>query len=499
MSDYQIVVLDIGKTNKKLLVFDEHLNCLNPDEKGVQFPQVQIDGLLCDDMASIRNWMMGGLAEAAAEYPHIRAISISTHGATIALLGEGEGRLFPGDGGLVFPIVSYEHDAGLDHEARFFADVGMTPKEAQERTATARFGWFINAGKQLHFLREQTPDRFKKVNAILMFSQYLGYLLTGHRGAEPTQLGCHTYLLSADGQSPSAIADALGVADRLPALPPSNTWDALGSISPEVASATGLPPDCAVTMGVHDSNAALVPYFAKGLREFAVQDSGTWIVTMAPCREARFAEEEIGKEVFFNRSIYGDPVKTTIFRGGAEFEFYSENVLKGHCRPDGVEVPVLAEIVRGREAFALPTIARGSGLFPGSVSSIAGLDTVFADSTHAWHTVDLGLAVQGYLAIVMAAGRDVKNVFIEGNVGRHNPVFRTVVSSLLPEAQVRYGSMGGAPFGAALLGVAVAEGVRPEALGDRFEMDLTLVAKSDVPFDDLRKYVDAFLSHVQPM
>ena len=55
---YKIVVLDIGKTNKKLFVYDENLQCLNPDEEGVQFDPVSWETpsgveLECDDMGSI--------------------------------------------------------------------------------------------------------------------------------------------------------------------------------------------------------------------------------------------------------------------------------------------------------------------------------------------------------------------------------------------------------------------------------------------------------------
>jgi sugar (pentulose or hexulose) kinase len=272
-----------------------------------------------------------------------------------------------------------------------------------------------------------------------------------------------------------------------------DTWDVLGPVRESIRERTGLPEDCVVNMGVHDSNAALVPYFAQGVRDFVVHDSGTWFVTMAPTDTAEFEEEELGKDVFYNRSIYGTPVKTNIFHGGAEFEFFRDHVLHGHPHPEQMDLEVVREIIAGRHAFSLPTISLGSGLFPDSVSCLRGLDVMYKDNTHAWHTVDIGLAMQGYLAITMAGGQNVKKVFIEGNLGRHNPVDRSVISSMLPDAEVYYGTVGGAPFGTALLGVATAEGVRPEALGDRFEMDIHLVPELDVDLGDLKAYLDAFI------
>jgi len=309
--EYEIVVLDVGKTNKKLFVYDSRLRCLNPEEQGVEFAQVERDGLLADDLASICEWMLGGLRRAASRFDRIRCISITTHGATIALLGREPDRQFAGDGGLVFPVVSYEQEIEREEDEDFYASLGMTPEEMQRLTGTPRFGWLLNPGKQVYWLQRRFPERFAEVTDILMLPQYLGYLLTGEKGVEPTYLGCHGYLLDIDGQRYSIVAEKLGLLDKLPALPFRHPWEPLGRLRAEVAAETGLAGDCLVTLGVHDSNAALVPYFVRGSREFVVQDSGTWVVTMSPRDQARFAEDELGREVFFNRSIFGDPVKTT--------------------------------------------------------------------------------------------------------------------------------------------------------------------------------------------
>jgi len=497
MADDHIAVLDIGKTNKKVFVYDADLRCLNPDESGAVFKQVTTDGVLCDAMPAIYAWMLNGLREAAARYPTIRCISISTHGATIALLGRRRDRYFTGDGGLVFPVVSYEQAVTPDEDEAFFRDVGMSPEEMQRRTGTARFGWLVNHGKQVHWLKRRWPERFAEVTDILMFPQYLGYLLTGETGIEPTYPGCHGYLLDADGRHYSVVAERLGIVDLLPPLPFRATWEPLGTLTPDIARQTGLPADCLVTMGVHDSNAALVPYFVSGLTDFVVQDSGTWIVTMAPTREAAFAEDEIGREVFFNRSIYGGPIKTTIFRGGAEFEFYRDRVMGGRPHPEGVDLDLLRDVLKGCEAFCLPTVERGTGLFPDRVARLEGVDVMFRDAATAWCVIDLGLAVQGVRAIEMAASGTVGAICIEGNVGQSNPVYRSVISTLFPAARVSFGSMGGAPYGSAILGAAAVEGVRPEALADRCRMTLEHVPPLDLAPDLLHGYAEAFLSRLR--
>jgi len=524
MDPYQIVVLDIGKTNKKLFVYDARLRCLNAEEKGQVFPEIEKDGIRCDDMASIYRWMIDGLRLAARRYSDIRCISISTHGATLALLGAVRDEQFNGDGGLAFPIVSYTNDIGAQADAAFYCDMRMTPEEMQRRTGTARFGRLVNHAKQIWWLKRERPREFARVTDILMYPQYFAYLLTGRKAIDPTSLGCHGYLLDAKGENYSLVAKRLGILDKLPPLPCRHPWVALGALMAEIVRATGLRADCVVTAGVHDSNAALVPYFVKGLRppslklwraaqrkpgttplaarrslgevgrDFAVQDSGTWIVTMSPARRAVFAKGELGKEIFFNRSIYGEPVKTTIFRGGAEFDFYAKNVLRGLPHPKELDVTVLRRIVNERRTFCLPTVERGTGLFPESAARIEGVDDIFRDAPTAWCVVDLGLAIQGYYALKLAAGPRVKRIYIEGNVGRSNPVYRSVISTLFPHARVFFGNTGGAPYGAAILGATAVEGKRPEQLAARVRMHLREVPKLTQDVSNLREYVRMFLS-----
>ena len=506
MTAKKIVVLDVGKTNKKLFVYDSHLNCLNPDEEGVKLEPVQWqlpsgENLECDDMQAICRWMTESLKRAAEEYGDIGAISISAHGATIALLGKSRDEVFDGDGGLVFPVVSYENEISSELEDGFYESVGIDPIEAHKLTATPKLSWLLNSLKTVFLLQNFHPGEFEKVTDILMFPQYLGYLLCGQKGIEPTYPGCHSYFLNASGNGYSRLADKLGVVGLLPDLPMGKPWDVLGRITPAVSAATGLPSECVVTMGVHDSNAAIVPYLAKGLDNFVVQDSGTWVVTMAPQTggEAVFSENELGLEVFYNRDIYGGPVKTTIFRGGAEFEFYRKKVLADRPHPDHISIDIVGEIASGREVFSLPTIERGAGLFPESLPRFEGVDIMFRDSETAWHVIDMGLAIQGYHALTLTGGDDISQVYIEGNIGRYNPIYRGVISTLFEESDVYYGSMGGAVFGAAVLGVAAMEGRPPEDLEDRYEMGVEMVEKLDMDSSELKDYARGFLERAGKM
>jgi len=75
-------------------------------------------------------------------------------------------------------------------------------------------------------------------------------------------------------------------------------------------------------------------------------------------------------------------------------------------------------------------------------------------------------------------------------------VYRSVIAGLFPRASVSYGTLGGAPYGAAILGAAAVEGVRPEALADRVRMTLEPVPPPAIDPAALRAYADAFLERL---
>jgi sugar (pentulose or hexulose) kinase len=148
-------------------------------------------------------------------------------------------------------------------------------------------GSLINVGKKLFFAKKHFPQGFARIDSILNYPQYFGYLFTGKKGAEPTYVGCHTYLFDFDKKEYSSVARKLGIVEKLPPVI-ARSWEVLGTVTPRVAAETGLPPDCVVTMGIHDSNSSLLPYLVKGHGNFVLNSTGTWCVAMHPAAEVPF-------------------------------------------------------------------------------------------------------------------------------------------------------------------------------------------------------------------
>jgi sugar (pentulose or hexulose) kinase len=92
-------VLDIGKTNKKLFLFDESYRIVL--ENSVQFPETtDEDGDPCEDVSLLTEWVHQSVNDVLAlEEYDIKAINVSTYGASLVHVGE--------DGKPVAPLYNY--------------------------------------------------------------------------------------------------------------------------------------------------------------------------------------------------------------------------------------------------------------------------------------------------------------------------------------------------------------------------------------------------------
>ncbi len=79
-----VAVIDIGKTNKKVALFDADLQQIA--HRQAPFPaQLDAQGVLCEQTDAIWAWLKTQLAELYCSHP-FAALSITTHGAAWAAL-----------------------------------------------------------------------------------------------------------------------------------------------------------------------------------------------------------------------------------------------------------------------------------------------------------------------------------------------------------------------------------------------------------------------------
>lgn len=495
---YAIAVLDIGKTNKKLVIFDDKLNQI--DSVFSSFPTIKYEDLDIENIEGINSWFMESLKLMGEQYP-IKVISITTHGATGVCIDK--------KGNPSVPVVAYTNEVDDSFHDEFFNLVG-TREELQIKTATAEVKPLINYAKLLYFLKKRFPVDFEKTEKILLYPQYFSYKLTGKTAADFTYAGCHSYLWNFKEWRWSDTAEKLGILSKLPKSI-NKPGDILGKISKNIAEQTNLDPDTIVTTGIHDSNSSLLPYLINGEKNFILNSTGTWCVVMHPTKELSFTKEELGKTVFYNISANRDLVKTAIFMGGLEFETYTKILKKLHKIDDYPElnISLTKQILKESSCFILPGVVKGAGQFPCSeprvvendktfqlkeIQERSSIPEFFSDYEKAFHILVLSLVLQTKVSIERVNAPAGSPIYIEGGF-RHNKSYRKLIASVFPDNPVYITNIAEATsFGAALLGKGAYEGKDNKDLKEFVTIDSRKI--EPVNIDGIEGYFKAFLNKI---
>ncbi len=423
-----VAVIDIGKTNAKLALVEAGtlrevavVTRPNTVRPGPPWPHFDVEG----------HWDFFLHHLAAFHAAHgVDAISVTTHGASAVLLDAA--------GGLAAPMLDYEYP-GPDDLAADFAAI----RPAFAETGSARLPGGLNLGAQLFWLLRTDPGLRDRVAQVLTYPGYWGWRLTGQMACDVTSLGCHTDLWEPATGRFSALVARLGLTDKM--APPRRPGEVLGRLRPEVAARTGLAADTPVTVGIHDSNASLLPHVLGRSAPFSVVSTGTWVVAMAMGADPVTLDP--ARDVLVNVNALGQPVPSARFMGGREFEMIAQGDTTAPTAQDRAEV--LAQGVA-----LLPAVEPGSGPFRGRV--------------HRWTVPPEGagqrmLALSWYLAMMtdtclrLIGARGP--VIVEGPFAR-NPDYLEMLATLRLEGVEIAASATGTSTGAALLSLGA--GTPPE-------------------------------------
>ncbi|MBD8065303.1 FGGY-family carbohydrate kinase [Devosia sp. PTR5] len=330
-----IAVIDIGKTNAKVVLFDARtgrqldvLTTPNAVRRVGPYPHADVEALwafICDSLKRLH-----------ARHG-VEGISITTHGATAALIDGND---------LVLPVLDYEHQ-GPETSADAYARV--RPDFAH--TLSPRLPNGLNLGAQLFWQAREFPGAFARATAILSYPQYWAWRLTGQLASEVTSLGCHTDLWSPDRSDYSHLVDEMGWRQLFPPIRPANSI--LGRVTEAVAERTGLPRETPVTCGIHDSNASLLPHLQEGETPLSVVSSGTWTIVMTIGGGTSKLDPQ--RDSLANVDAFGRPVPTARFMGGREFD----TLVPGIAEPSAADI----EQVLAADVQALPSVVPGVGPF----------------------------------------------------------------------------------------------------------------------------------------
>jgi len=492
-----VAVLDVGKTNKKISIYDRRLQVLG--EERATFEAREIDGIEVEDTAGLLGWFRTAMKRLTA-VADIRAIAVTTHGATGALLDEA--------GNLAHPVISYTAAKGADVADSFYETFGDR-LQLHQLTCTPDLG-FANLGKMYYLVKTLRPEAWARARHALFYTSYLGYELTGTLGMESTYLGNHSYLWNFAENTWSPVAVGLGL-DKM--FPPRmmKSWDLLGTVKPELAAECGLSADCKVTQGIHDSNANYLPYLAQRERsaqfaDFLLASTGTWCVLMRESDSLTLSREEAEAKVLFNMDALGRPVRTCIFPAGMDYDTFRAF----SPEKDAGDMEALRRVIAERKLFVVPGVLPDSTAFPGSPARVVDDDCVYALSDlrqqsgtpfaalgqDYFAALNLGLALATKRQLGWSKVNPGTSVFIEGGFCK-NALYCALLAALCPEQKFHRTSMAeGTSFGAALTAWMLAEDLTLDAIGREFSIETSAIAAPDFG-PELAAYEEAFLALVR--
>ena len=259
-----IVILDIGKTHAKVILFDaikmEELvmyqtknNILNDDI----YPHY--------DVESLKKFFITSLQQIAKSFD-VNSIFTSTHGACIALMSKGV---------LVLPVLDYEFD-GPEQYNNEYNDI--RPKFKQ--TGSPRMDLGLNLGAQLFWQKNNFPDQFAKVDEILFWPQYWSFWLSGIASSEISYASSHSDLWDIR-QNKFIDLTIFGLSPKIKYPPIMSASTILGPLRKELVKQTGLPENIPVYCGAHDSSVSLISASFNHDLPCTILSTGTWITIFA--------------------------------------------------------------------------------------------------------------------------------------------------------------------------------------------------------------------------
>ena len=293
-----IAIFDIGKTNKKLLLFDEQYELVH--EESLQLPEtMDEDGFACEDIIALTKWVKDSFERITKDERFIiKAANVSAYGASFVYL-DGEGKV-------KLPLYNYLKPYPKELLDKFYKDNGGESLVGKQ-TASPSLG-NLNSGLQLYRLKYEKPAMFSTIKYALHLPLYVSYLLSSKINSDITSIGCHTYLWNFQQQKYHSWVTKEEIAEKLPAL--------ISSTGIAGYTNNGIP----IGVGLHDSSAALIPYLVSFKEPFILLSTGTWCVSLNPFNHSQLSDYELHNDCLCYLSYEGKPVKASRLFAGYEHE-----------------------------------------------------------------------------------------------------------------------------------------------------------------------------------
>lgn len=397
-----IAIFDIGKTNKKLFLFNESYEIVL--EKSTQFDEItDEDGDACEDVELLSKWVVETFEEVLQNPDfEVIALNFSTYGASFVHLNA--------EGKVIAPLYSYLKPYSEELKKQFYDNYGGEHIFTR-KTASPVLG-NLNSGMVLYRLKYENPLLFAQIHYSLHLPQYISFLFTGKYFSDITSIGCHTNLWDFEQNNYHEWLQKEGIIEKL---------------APINADTYAPTNELIIGTGLHDSSAALIPYLAtfKG-QKFVLISTGTWCITLNPFNHTPLTDDELQQDCLIYMQYTGEPVKASRLFAGYEHE------------------QIIKQL---SEQFRTPLD------YYKEVKFDAKLVEFFDDHTYesAYHQLILNLVNKQIVSSKLVLNDDsVKKLFVDGGFGK-NEIYMNLLAKAFPEMEVYAASVAQATaLGAAL-------------------------------------------------
>ncbi|MEI9806899.1 MAG: FGGY family carbohydrate kinase [Bacteroidota bacterium] len=426
-----IAIFDAGKTNKKLLLFDEQYNVVYDESK--KFDEIKDeDDFACEDVLALAKWIKSSFDKIVKdERFDIKAVNFSAYGASFVYLGD--------KAEVMLPLYNYLKPFPKKLRDQFYKTYGGESLVAKQ-TASPVLG-NLNSGMQLYRLKYEKPETFEKIKYALHLPQYLSFILSAELNTDITSVGCHTNLWHFQHNKYHKWVNHEGILNKLPAV--LDCKEIAGYVNKHIAAGAGL----------HDSSAALIPYLSTFREPFILLSTGTWCISLNPFNHSQLSDYELDQDCLCYLSYEGKPVKASRLFAGYEHEQQVKRLATHFDKPEDYYTTVKADMSllqkAGKEKKE-QLKEQQSPMVGQSPFAKRKLDS-FASYDEAYHRLIADIITQQVRSTnIVLKGTPVKKIFVDGGFGK-NPIYMHLLALSFPHIQVYAASVAQATaMGAAL-------------------------------------------------
>ena len=401
------LIFDVGKTNKKVLLFDERYKLLQ--EESIQLEETtDEDGFACEDVIALTKWILQKSFEILSrDDVDVKAVNFSAYGASFVHLDQ--------ERNVATPLYNYLKPYPENLKKQFYNTYGGEDLIARE-TASPVLG-SLNSGMQLYRLKYEKPEVYKRIKYSLHLPQYLSFILSKNPSTDISSVGCHTNLWDFTKSKYHAWVANEELDKKF--APLSSGDKIIGSIRQS---------ETPVGIGLHDSSAALIPYLSAFHEPFALISTGTWCISLNPFNHTGLTDEELKQDCLCYLSYDGKPVKASRLFAGYEHEQQVKRMAAHfHKRAESYRSVEYNAALAGQDTRQTETP-------PLSFSQMElGKFKSYEEAYH--HLVADIVRQQARSTNLILEGTVVKKIFVDGGFGK-NEIYMTMLAKAFPYAEV---------------------------------------------------------------